>query len=56
VEVYEAMKRFDKLLKTHIAARHLGEGRSELVRSFNQPMRRFYSSVRSWAADECACH
>jgi hypothetical protein len=22
-------------LKTHIAARHLGEGRSELVRSFN---------------------
>jgi hypothetical protein len=35
VEVREAMKRFDKLLKTHIAARRLGEGRSELVRSFN---------------------
>lgn len=35
VEVREAMKRFDGLLKTHIAARHLGDGRSELVRSFN---------------------
>ena len=29
------MKRFDELLKTHVAARRLGEGRSELVRSFN---------------------
>jgi len=35
VEVCEAMKRFDELLKTHVAARRLGQGRSELVRSFN---------------------
>ena len=35
VEVREAMKRFDELLKSHVAARRLGEGRSELVRSFN---------------------
>jgi hypothetical protein len=35
VEVREAMRRFDELLKTHIAARRLGEGRTEFVRSFN---------------------
>ena len=35
VEAREAMKRFDDLLKTHIAARRLGEGRTELVRSFS---------------------
>jgi len=35
VEVRKAMERFDELLKTHTAARRLGEGRSELVRSFN---------------------
>jgi len=34
VEVREAMRRFDELLKTHIAARRL-EGRTEFVRSFN---------------------
>ena len=34
-EVRETMKRFDELLKTHIAARQLGEGKSELVRPFN---------------------
>ena len=35
VEVREAMKRFDELLKTHIAARRLGDGKSELVRRFD---------------------
>ena len=35
MEVREAMKRFDELLETYIAARHLGGGRSELVHSFN---------------------
>jgi len=35
VEVREAMKRFDELYKTHIAARRLGEGRTQLVRSFS---------------------
>ena len=35
VEVREAMRHFDELLKTHIAARRLGEGRTEFVRSFN---------------------
>jgi hypothetical protein len=35
VGVREAMKLFDELLKTHIAARRLSDGRSKLVRSFN---------------------
>ena len=35
VEVRKAMKRFDDLFKTHIAARRLDEGRTELVRSFS---------------------
>ena len=49
------MKRFDELLKTHIAARRLGEGRSELVRSFDAADQGVRSSASSWAADEVAC-